>query len=171
MHIDELCDRFGLARQTIWNLVSMGLVAPARRRGPGATYPPQTVEDLKAYTALRHISTSMTDVVALLKEDGISLADYAQRREDAIQISWVGRRLMVDIAPMPDNARRWQVIIVDPDGTQHPSHFTFHPDIDPLKDFADLKMAFSMNLQGVFTRWLPLDQANRLMRRVQGRET
>jgi DNA-binding transcriptional MerR regulator len=85
VHIDDLCRRFGVTRRLIHRLVHRGLMDPPQKRGRYATYSPQSLADLKAYLALKHVNTSMSEVSDLLREDGISLAEYAEQRENAIR--------------------------------------------------------------------------------------
>jgi DNA-binding transcriptional MerR regulator len=88
--IDELRALFGLSRQSIWAYSSQGLIPPPSCRGRYARYGSEHVEAIRAYRALLHTNTRMTEVAALLREDGISLVEYKERREDAIRTHGLG---------------------------------------------------------------------------------
>lgn len=50
-----------------------------------ARYGPRHVEQLRAYAALRHNNTNLTELATFLREEGISVVEYVTRREQSIK--------------------------------------------------------------------------------------
>ncbi len=90
VHIDELRAQFGLSRKTIHAYVAKGLIPPPRGIGRWATYGHDHVEAIRAYQALRHNNTSMIELSAFLREEGISIVEYVRRRERAVRAYGLG---------------------------------------------------------------------------------
>lgn len=91
MTIDELCDRFGVRRKTIYWWMQRGIVPrPYGGRGPNARYGQAHVEAIQAWQALRHNNTSGAQVVAHCRERGITVRQYLIEREQAIKDFGIG---------------------------------------------------------------------------------
>lgn len=91
MDIDELRELFGLSRHTIHAYVKRGLIPPPTpRRSRWARYGPEHVAAIRAYQALKHNNTILSEVGPLLREEGITLVEFVRRRESAIKAHGLG---------------------------------------------------------------------------------
>lgn len=85
MHIDELRAPFGLSRKTINTYVCRGIIPPPRGRTRNASYTTAHVDALRAYQALKHNNTVLTELGAYLREENLTLVEYVRAREERIK--------------------------------------------------------------------------------------
>lgn len=86
MHIDEFRSQFGVSRSVVYNAVKRGYIPPPHPHAdPTQRWDISHVAEMRAYLALRDNNTVFGQVLTLLREDGITLADYLRRREDGIK--------------------------------------------------------------------------------------
>jgi DNA-binding transcriptional MerR regulator len=90
MGIDELCERFGVTRNTVHSWRKRGVIPPPYGFGKGAWYGRQHVEAIEAHRALQHNNVHTTDALAFCREAGITLSQYIKTREEAIQTFGIG---------------------------------------------------------------------------------
>jgi DNA-binding transcriptional MerR regulator len=82
--IDELRERFGLSRTSIYELRRRGVLGPPKGgRGPAAYYTNEHLEAIEAYRALQHTRVFIKDAVAHCAEEGISLPEFVARRQES----------------------------------------------------------------------------------------
>lgn len=91
MTIEELCQRFNVSRRTIRYYVEEGVIPPpSPPRGRNAQYDIRHVEAIQAYRALKHTNVVLDDAIAFCKEEGITLQQFLQRRENTIRQFGIG---------------------------------------------------------------------------------
>ena len=90
MGIDDLCDRFGVTRNTVHSWRKRGVIPPPYGSGKGAWYGRAHVEAIEAHRALQHNKVSTTDALIFCRETGITLVQYIQQREAAIRSFGIG---------------------------------------------------------------------------------
>jgi len=88
--IDELRIPFGLSRHTIHDYVRREIIPPPEGRGRRARYTRRHVAAIRAWLKLRHFHVTGAEVVRYCQAEGISLDEYVDRRERAIQSFGLG---------------------------------------------------------------------------------
>lgn len=90
MSIDELCDRFGVTRNTVHSWRKRGIIPAPFGQGKGSWYGNPHVEAIEAHRALQHNNVSTQAALAHCRESGITLTQYLKSRELSIQTFGIG---------------------------------------------------------------------------------
>ena len=90
MRIDELADRVGLTPRCIKRLKANGIIPRARGYGRWSEYGPEHVAAARAWLALRHHNTTSRDLAVFLREENITIVEYADIRHKAMKSHGLG---------------------------------------------------------------------------------